>query len=672
MMPWREAMRRALGAREWPLLNRYILCGDNLAAAAQPAAYSPFTWIACLLPAALSFTFTGAITFFIAGLGAFAFARVLERSVVAALVVAIGWMFSAPIALHILLPLGMAWVLVPFLLAAVRLVVLSPGWRSFAILMSVLVLEILSGHPETVLHATAIGTAYGLFELANARGGRMKIIGVAVAAGVVALLLSSIYLLPIIDALPRTAEYAIRAVMYPRSPLRIPPGFTSAAAMSDLFPFLRVRYANFLLPRAEGGSILLALAIYAVWRVRSREVWFFAALLVVGFMAGTNAWPVAQILHRLPLFDRALNDRLSAAVPMSLAILAGFAIDYWSRYVSLAMVGVLAAIVGIFWASSHGLIDQPRLVAEIFPLAILAVASLLIKRGDWISAAVIGLLLLQRTIADGSLVPVHPQTVAYPPLPIFRPLQNVVEPFRIVGTGVLLLPNTATMYGLENPLGSAATTLAEYAETYPLWVSRPPGRFDEVDDLTRPILSMLNIRYALTDAGDPIPPGWHEVMTERGTRLLENERVLPRAFIPRSVRLGDSKSDEIDQMAQEADFSQRAWLFTPGQQGERTNGPGRVTIAPARLGFDLDVAMDNPGFVVISEAAWPAWRAYVDGRRIKIVRANHAFLSVYVPAGRHRVRLLFMPQSFVTGRALTFATALLLAIAAFLIPWLRR
>ena len=56
MIPWREATRNALAHGEWPLLHRSIASGDVLAASMQPAVYSPFTWIACLVPAAESFS----------------------------------------------------------------------------------------------------------------------------------------------------------------------------------------------------------------------------------------------------------------------------------------------------------------------------------------------------------------------------------------------------------------------------------------------------------------------------------------------------------------------------------------------------------------------------------------------------------------------------------------
>jgi uncharacterized membrane protein YfhO len=73
--------------------------------------------------------------------------------------------------------------------------------------------------------------------------------------------------------------------------------------------------------------------------------------------------------------------------------------------------------------------------------------------------------------------------------------------------------------------------------------------------------------------------------------------------------------------------------------------------------------MERGGFVVISEEAWKGWRAYVDGHPTKIVRANHAFLGVFVPAGKHAVKLTYLPQSFVIGRAITFGTLAMLALA---------
>jgi uncharacterized membrane protein YfhO len=56
------------------------------------------------------------------------------------------------------------------------------------------------------------------------------------------------------------------------------------------------------------------------------------------------------------------------------------------------------------------------------------------------------------------------------------------------------------------------------------------------------------------------------------------------------------------------------------------------------------------------------WRAYVDGRRVETQFANHAFLGVHVPQGKHHVRLVYLPRAFVTGRWVTVGTIVFLLL----------
>ena len=63
---------------------------------------------------------------------------------------------------------------------------------------------------------------------------------------------------------------------------------------------------------------------------------------------------------------------------------------------------------------------------------------------------------------------------------------------------------------------------------------------------------------------------------------------------------------------------------------------------------------------MITEPAWDGWRVYIDDRRVEHFYANAAFIGVYVPSGGHRIRLTFLPQSFVRGRAISLSTLALL------------
>ena len=258
-----------------------------------------------------------------------------------------------------------------------------------------------------------------------------------------------------------------------------------------------------------------------------------------------------------------------------------------------------------------------------------------------------------------------PRSAFYPPFPGVEMLR-ADEPFRIVGQHHAFIPGTSALYELEDVRGYEALTLRRYESTYGLWCEGQAIWFNRVDDLTRPFLSFLNVRYAIT-TNDP-PPGWHVVASQRGARLLENERVLPRAFIPNRLRIG--RSGPIDatyaEVQDATDFADRAWVDAPMSLQDRANGPGSVSIERRRSGFRFRVSIANAGWVVVSEPAWNGWRAYVDGRRVQIQIANLAFLGIYVPAGQHTIRLIYLPESFVIGRAISFATLTALILFALL------
>jgi hypothetical protein len=170
------------------------------------------------------------------------------------------------------------------------------------------------------------------------------------------------------------------------------------------------------------------------------------------------------------------------------------------------------------------------------------------------------------------------------------------------------------------------------------------------------------VRYAISTA-DP-PPGWHVVASQRGSRLLENERVLPRAFAPNRLVVG--RSEYIDStfasMQEVTDFRDVAWIDAPAPWHDRPNGPGTLSIARQPNGFNFHVSMARDGWMVVSEPAWKGWRAYVDGRRVELRIANIAFLGVHVPAGNHVVRVVYLPDAFVIGRTISIATLILLVI----------
>src|SRR5688500_16587319 len=216
-LPWRRAVQLSLQRGEWPLWNPYNHCGHLMAASLQSAPYSPFTLLALLLHAAVSFSLSAALSLFIAALGAFLFIRELDCEEGSALIAAAGWALASITVLYSLTPMGFATSFAPLLLLGSRRVISSPGISSGALLTTILALSLLIGHPESLFLNVLIAVAYAVFELIRTRAAPWRPIATAFAAGAVALLICAIQLLPFFEAMPQSAEYEFKQQIWAAS-----------------------------------------------------------------------------------------------------------------------------------------------------------------------------------------------------------------------------------------------------------------------------------------------------------------------------------------------------------------------------------------------------------------------------------------------------------------------
>ena len=454
---------------EWPLLNPFMLCGDILAAAAQPAPYDPFNLLAMLIPFAASLTFSAAMTFFLAGFSAFVFARALGCREIPAIIAAGGWMYCGVMAFFVEWPFARAWALLPLILFAVHRVVHEPSWRSGVIMIIAFVLEIFAGHPETLLHVVALGGAYGVFELVFVPR-RVRPIVIALAAGAIAFGLTAIFLLPFLQAAPQTAEHETRIGVYAHTSYPAMPEVTKRRLGSMFLPFYGGQpWRNDAISSewdpqtARVGSVILALAVMALFVApRRRETWFFFVLAVICAWAGAEALPVSRILHALPLFNIALNERYVYGAAFFLSILAAIGADNWRPgptgatvvLVIAAVLGVAAAIVSPSQLQLHlpASMIRVNVFAELVPLLVIFVLLAARTAPCAAVAAVLVLLLAQRMIEEGDVYPTLPRSVFYPEIPTIAAVPKAsAEPFRIAGAHFALIPDTTAPCGSFTP-----------------------------------------------------------------------------------------------------------------------------------------------------------------------------------------------------------------------------
>jgi len=673
-LPWNAALRWSIAHRQWPLLNPSELSGNVLAAAAQSAPFHPVTLLGLLLPAPDAPGFMAAMTYFLTALGMFLLLRNLELRSLSSLFGAAGWMLSTYVVAFTHTAHGNAIALLPLVMLGARRVALNPGVRSMALLATTLVLITLCGHPETTLHVVTLATAYVLF---LARERLLHVAASGFAAGIIALLLTAFFLLPMIEAIPQTREYLHR-----RSGDQV-----TSTSWRSVAHLLR----NSLVPFAEGtageeqpeqeselqhrsmgtayaGAMLFAPALLALLRWKTRERWFFAGAVLFGLLAGADAPGLGTLLARMPVFNLAINARMISFAAFGICVLAavGLQVSLTERqrlaWMFLGVAVLMTALIALIAIRSTLTPDffRASAVREMVPL-LLAFALLRawpVKRATM--TALLGLLLIQRVSEIGGFIPAVDRRAFAPPIAGFENLPRGGAPYRIVGQGALFAPNIAAHYGLEDVRGYQAMTFDRLAETFSLWSIPQPVWSNRVDDLTAPMLSLMNVRFALGIPDSPVPPGWRLIGKYPGYQLLENANALPRAFVPRTIHLG--AGDVTPLMRACRDFGAEGWIEIKGSPMTIANGAGDVSVRADGSHLTMHASMRSPGWVVISETAWKGWRAVMDRKPIKLHFADRAFLGMYVPAGEHEIEMSYRPKAVMTGGIVSVATVLALVV----------
>lgn len=84
----------------------------------------------------------------------------------------------------------------------------------------------------------------------------------------------------------------------------------------------------------------------------------------------------------------------------------------------------------------------------------------------------------------------------------------------------------------------------------------------------------------------------------------------------------------------------------------------------------FEVVADAPTVAVVAQSFNRNWQAWVDGENVRVLRANHAFQAVAIPAGRSVVRFEYVDNPFWKGLGISLLAALL-CVVWIGIDWVR-
>lgn len=245
--------------------------------------------------------------------------------------------------------------------------------------------------------------------------------------------------------------------------------------------------------------------------------------------------------------------------------------------------------------------------------------------------------------------------------------------------------NVGMYYGWHDIRGYDSVLLRQYTQFMgkiapqgELLYNRIAALYSDVagyDILDNPLLDLLNVRYVLTQHHLP-NPDLNEIYRDESIAVYENQTVMPRAFIAREARIAPPGLQPL----LEADLRRVVFIEEQPDNSDalKPASPELAEVsvsAYAANGLFVDLNLSDRGWLVVTDAYFPGWKAYIrpfgageeQEVEAQILRANGVFRSVYVPAaGQWTVRFVYSPLSFKLGLYTSFLAVM---AATLLLLW---
>jgi hypothetical protein len=182
--------------------------------------------------------------------------------------------------------------------------------------------------------------------------------------------------------------------------------------------------------------------------------------------------------------------------------------------------------------------------------------------------------------------------------------------------------------------------------------------------LDSPLLDLFAVTRVVANV--PVSrPGLTELGRVGDAWVYANDSALPRVRLAPHVRLVGSEA-EASAALDDAGLDLRTDLVVEarGEPAFEAAAAGAGDPGSARLVVDepermvLDVVALRPAVLVVADSYLPGWEALVDGTPTDIRPADLAFRAVALPAGGHRVELLYRPAGWRLGLVLGAAGVL--------------
>lgn len=697
--PWGHQVRENWKSLRVPLWNELNGSGYPLLANGQSQALSPIRLLMLPLPSNRFMAGEAAAKILIALTFTFLFLRGRRYSELASVLGATIFGFAGFLHSWLHFPHVTTACFLPAILWLIDLIAERRTFGRFAAAALLWTTILFGGHPETASHIFFLALLYVAWIVFVEKRTSWRLFLTLGGAMTVAALLSAPFLVPFLEAMPKSMRYGELQV----SPLeRQSLPYTDINCMIVLFQahfFGRVPFEEAWGPAVTepvggfagvlGIASFFALLVHVLRRRawRSTECFFVIATVIV--YGVINGWPlIGDAIHAvLPVVAHA---RFRLLFVMLMGIQAAAAIDLAQRERSPLLIGagvVAAMLVALFtlkdFPSDEALRTSLLTSARSVIVLVLTVLFALLPR--WRRYALLGLIVA----VAGELWPVtrawnppFPDRLMYPKTPLLEALdelraQQPPNTYRVIGHGPMAYPNVNAMYGYEEVRAHDPMAFDRYMGFLGLTAGLKTGPehyhpwFENVDSS---VLDFLNARYLMQGPYEPAPDPerWKKVYEGVDGKIFENQRVLPRFYPARNVILEFRDHLFYQKLREHGDWANTALLERLELEAKQQDRdffqprPGHAPVAVAKVieasptAYRVTATAPRWSLVVSSIPAWPGWKIERNGKKIDPIRVNGAFLGFAVPPGTSDVRVYYSPWTWWVGLGLAALGVLVL------------
>lgn len=694
MYPWKIFAIEQMKNGVFPLWNPYNFSGHPLFANGQAGVLNPVNLLFFIFEKNLAWSFYIYLQPVLLSIFTYIYLRKIGISSTNSIIGSVAFSYSLFMSVFLEYGnIGYSFLLLPLILFLVENIVNNYKSKLNLLLPFAISATFFSGHFQIAFGVYVFSLIYSLFKAVSANS--KKSLPILIIHFILGIGISMIQILPTYELSINSAR-AMHDLNFYKENLLIQLNQLALYLFPDFYgnPVTR----NYLLNDAYPGNALyvgiipLVFAIYSLFVMKKNAYikYFSACFFVILVLITNNPISILIFKSNISFISASSPSNFIYLISFSLIVMSSFGIDYYLKNHDKKIFVVISLLILLIptFLLAHKLlgigfyIKQIILSVGILLLIIISLLLSTITKFKKFNYLILIILIFDLFYYFDKFNPFVDSKLVYPETKIEKELSKFLNT-RIWGyANANIEPNIATQLKLQSPEGYDPLYPKLYGEF--IYTSANGNLQKDFDDKTRSLGIIINgygekdlrdnkyRQKVLDESGVGIiinrienPTSeytfdnskYQKIKEIDGWMLFKNLNAKPLAYLATDIDYYNSDNQFEDKF-----FTSNSLMLDekPNIEIENKNVSGEVKIKTNISNRkELSISSKSNSMLVVLQEYFSGWKAFVNGREVKIFKANYAFIGLPLESGDNEVELVYQPASFYWGLNITIISIVL-------------